>query len=79
VELGAVKLAEDGENLIVRLVERYGRPVTATLSIPGAQQWRDTDFVERGTSEWTAAGTDGNVVLQFNPWQIRTVEVKREQ
>jgi len=77
VELGAVKLAEDRENWIVRLVERYGRPATTTVRIPGAQLWRDTDFVERGMSDWHAAGAEGSVVLQLKPWQIRTVEVKR--
>ncbi|NJD09885.1 MAG: alpha-mannosidase [Gemmatimonadetes bacterium] len=77
VERGAVKLAEDGETLIVRLVERYGRAATATLGITGAQQWRDVAFVERAQSEWNAAGADGSVALQMQPWQIRTVEVKR--
>jgi alpha-mannosidase len=77
VELGAIKLAEDGDGWILRLVERHGRPASATLRIPGAQQWRDTDFVERRTSDWNPPGADGSIALQLKPWQIRTVEVKR--
>jgi alpha-mannosidase len=52
VELGAIKLAEDGDSWIVRLVERHGRSSSATLHVPGVVRWRDVDFVERGTAAW---------------------------
>ncbi len=35
VELGAIKPAEDGDDLVVRLVERHGRAATALLSLRG--------------------------------------------
>ncbi len=77
VESGAIKLAEDSDNWTVRLVERYRRPAIASLRVPDAQLWRDTDFVERATSDWNAAGAVGGVALQLKPWLIRTVEVKK--
>jgi alpha-mannosidase len=78
VRLGALKMAEDDGDLVVRVVERHGAPTTATLSLPWPFEWRPADLLERPDpgSEWTSSlGTRASIRLQ--PWEIATVLVRR--
>ncbi|MCG6955882.1 MAG: glycosyl hydrolase-related protein [Gemmatimonadetes bacterium] len=77
VELGALKMAEDGEDLVVRLVERHGAPSTATLQLPWPFEWREADLLERPEKEsgWTRSAGD-RVSIRLQPWEIATVLVR---
>jgi alpha-mannosidase len=72
--ISAVKAAEDGEGVIVRLYEVDGQPTDAALRL-----WAPvvsavaTDMLEQGD---TALETDGATVkLHFSPWEIKTIRV----
>ncbi len=79
VQLGALKVAEDdASTLVVRLVERHGAAVTATLELPWPFEWRSADLLERPEAEaaWTESeGTRASIPLA--PWEIGTVLVRR--
>ncbi len=78
VELGALKMAEDSEDLVVRLVERHGQPTTATLVLPWGYEWRPADLLERPDPEtgWRPSlGSRTSIRLQ--PWEIATILVRR--
>ena len=47
VQLSGLKLAEDNDNWIVRVVANNGVAANAVVDIPGATEWRIVDFVER--------------------------------
>jgi alpha-mannosidase len=75
-ELGALKVAEDGSDLVLRVVERHGVPSTARLTLPWPFEWRDADLLERSAGEWKPSdGTAGDIVLR--PWEIRTLRVRK--
>jgi alpha-mannosidase len=78
VDLGALKMAEDGGDLVVRLVERHGRPVTAGLALPWPFEWRPADLLERPdtTVGWTESVGD-RATVPLKPWEIATVLVRR--
>ncbi len=75
-ELGALKMAEEGNAYVVRLVERHGAASTARLTLPWPFEWQDADLLERPQGAWTAA--DGATAeLTLSPWEIRTLLIRR--
>jgi len=77
IELGALKMAEDDGDLVLRLVERHGKPVTAGLELPWRFEWRPADLLERPdtTNGWTAS-VGNRATIPLNPWEIATVLVR---
>ncbi|HSG07310.1 MAG TPA: glycoside hydrolase family 38 C-terminal domain-containing protein [Longimicrobiales bacterium] len=76
VELGALKMAEDGDDLVVRLVERHGGATRATLTFPWPFEWQEADLLEEGTGPWTAA-PEAAAGIGLEPWEIRTLRIRR--
>jgi len=74
VTLGAVKRAEDGDALVIRLVETHGRAATAALRVRGAASLLETDLLERPTGA-SITGVDGLFRVQLKAWEIRTLKV----
>ncbi|HKJ03833.1 MAG TPA: glycoside hydrolase family 38 C-terminal domain-containing protein, partial [Longimicrobiales bacterium] len=75
-ELGALKMAEDGTDLVLRLVERHGDHAQARVQFPWPFEWQEADLLERGDGAWRAsAGSVADLALQ--PWEIRTLRVRR--
>jgi alpha-mannosidase len=74
-ELGALKVAEDGDGLVVRIVERHGVRAAVRLELPWNFEWRDADLLERPTGEWNEASAVAELGLA--PWEIRTLRVRR--
>ncbi|MGD2067492.1 MAG: glycoside hydrolase family 38 C-terminal domain-containing protein [Gemmatimonadota bacterium] len=75
-DLGALKVAEEGEDLVVRVVERHGRRSAAELELPWPFEWREADLLERPRGEWSPS--DGErAELTLEPWEIRTLRVRR--
>jgi alpha-mannosidase len=77
VELGSLKVAEEGTDLVVRLVERHGGATSARLELPWPFEWQETDLLERPTSGWTAAAGGTEAELALAPWEIRTFRIRR--
>ncbi len=73
VVVGALKRAEDGGGIVVRLVETHGRAADATLRLAGRGHFTlvETDLIERPAGERIEA-TDGAASVRLRPWQIRT-------
>jgi alpha-mannosidase len=87
-ELGALKMAEDDTDLVVRIVERHGAATRATLTLPWAFEWMGTDLLEEPAGSWALAVTsavDGggqaatraSVRIDLAPWEIKTLRVRR--
>ncbi len=75
-ELGTLKMAEEGGDLVVRLVERHGRAAPVRLELPWPFEWREVDLLERAEGAWTAS--DGAAAeLALAPWEIRTLRLRR--
>lgn len=76
VILETVKLAEEGEDLILRFYEAHGKRTKATvqLAFPVSQAW-DCDLLEQKEAELPLAGE----VLTFpiKPYEIKTIRLKR--
>ncbi|XAM00209.1 alpha-mannosidase [Phycisphaeraceae bacterium D3-23] len=72
----AVKVAEDGEGIIVRLYEAYGARRDATLSVgfPVARV-TETDLLERSGNSAVDVN-DGTVALAFAPFEIKTLRFR---
>jgi len=77
VMLAACKRAEKSNDIIVRLVERYGNVQNAVLAF-------DTNLIasagECDLMEWQesiAPATDGVLQLRFKPFEIKTIRLKR--
>jgi alpha-mannosidase len=75
-ELGTLKVAEDGRDLVIRVVERRGRPATARLALPWSFEWREADLLERGDGPWVSA-VDTSADFPLTPWEIRTLLVRK--
>ncbi|MBS3733420.1 MAG: alpha-mannosidase [Phycisphaerae bacterium] len=73
--LEAVKRAEDGDDLIVRLVERCNRRVrgTVTLPVPVAQAW-SCDLMER--KEALLGVDELHVPFEAGPYEIVTLRIR---
>ena len=74
VSLEAIKRAEDGQHIIVRLVERENRHTRTSLVFdrPVLEAW-SCDLMERIEAELTPFGTELPVVLR--PYEILTLRV----
>ena len=73
VRLGALKRSEEGNALVVRLVESEGRASVATLRFAAPSVVREADLLEDPTG---AAGAPvSRLELRLRPWEIRTLLV----
>jgi alpha-mannosidase len=76
VIVGAVKRADDGDDLIVRLYEAYGQRHTARLETGRPIQGvAEVDLLERPLTPLLADGS--GVVLTFRPFEIKTLRIQR--
>lgn len=70
-----VKRAEDGDGLIIRLVEAYRRRGTARLIINGlCSRATRTDLLERNLDDLPVHG--GAVVIEYRPFEIITLRLR---
>jgi alpha-mannosidase len=76
VLVGAVKRADDGDALVVRLYEAYGQRSTTRLEVdePFARA-SEVDLLERELSPLPFDGP--GVPLSFRPFEIKTVRLER--
>jgi len=75
----ALKVAEDGDDLILRAYECAGRATSATITLADAgAAVREVDFVER---DWSTPGPvqrEGKqLTAEFRPYEIRTFRLGR--
>ena len=71
----AVKRAEDGDGLIIRLFEAYRRRGTARLILNGlCSRATRTDLLERNREDLPVHG--GAVVIEFRPFEIITLRLR---
>ena len=76
VTLEAVKQAEDGDGLIVRIVERHGAQTTVRLSLPGGIAGAcECNLLE--DDEADVAVDDGAITFDIQPYEIRTLKIKQ--
>lgn len=78
VAIQAVKRSEDGQDLVVRLQELHGRPA-ATVKVTAAgtiRQARELDGLERPLG--VLEPSHGALVMDFTPYQLRTVGLRLE-
>jgi alpha-mannosidase len=74
VNVQAVKMAENGSGIVVRLQELTGRPcsgMTLTAALP-IQSAEELDGAERPLNQ-QAATQDGKLKLDFTSWELKTV------
>jgi alpha-mannosidase len=75
VAIKALKKAEDSDEIVVRLQEQFGRPGRTTLTMAGAiASAREINAAEEAVGPLTTTG--GGVVLDFTPYQPRTIAVR---
>ncbi len=74
--LGALKRAEDGDALVVRIVEREGRAGGTRLLLPWPFEATEADLLERPLGEAQAA-PEGTLDVPLRPWEIKTLVVRR--
>lgn len=71
----AIKLAEDSQDLVIRLVEFNGRKARATLTFPASiASAYETNLLEEKTKSLTFQGN--RLTVDLSPYEIKTVEVK---
>lgn len=73
VKIEAVKRAEDGLGLVLRLYETSG--ATATVTLEAEKAWKalyETDMLESEKGREKVAGAGNTVDLVFKPFEIRT-------
>ena len=77
VVLTALKRAEDGDGLVLRIFETAGRETKVTVTLPLFAIWRatGTNLVEEGAESLPA--TEHAVEVTLPPYGIRTVRVTR--
>jgi len=79
IEWSALKPAEDGDGVILRLVNKRDRPLTISLPLPPL--WRDCHFYAANVLEEVVGDllplSDGVLTLHFGPAQIRTLRLRR--
>jgi alpha-mannosidase len=78
VVMTGMKQAEEGEELIVRLVEVEGKETTATIKLPiNANSVRRLDLIEFPLKNATAASIQGkSVTIKLRPHEIVTLGIK---
>ncbi len=75
VKLEAVKPAEDGDGVVVRLYETLGSEVETELRVPAIfTEAIATNLLEEGDQALTLDG--GRIVLRFAPFEIRTIRLR---
>jgi alpha-mannosidase len=75
--LGALKRAEDDDDLVLRLVEAAGKKGPATVKFgPGRKvvSAAETDLIELHPRPLDASGS--SVTIEMGPYQVRTLKVK---
>jgi alpha-mannosidase len=74
IAIRALKKAEDSDEVVVRLQEQFGRPAKTTLTLAGAvESVREINAAEEPIGPLSPTG--GAVVLDFKPYQPRTIAV----
>ncbi len=74
VMVEAVKMAEDGAGMVVRLYEASGAGVSAHVSVNGATSAELTNLME--TSLTPLDVKENGIAVDFHPFEIQTVKVK---
>jgi alpha-mannosidase len=77
VRLAAIKRAEDGDALVVRLVESEGRASRALLRFAAPTAVQSANLLEDPAGPAGAAVT--RLELQLRPWEIRTLLLTRSR
>jgi alpha-mannosidase len=74
IAIRALKRAEDSNEIVVRLQEQFGRPGRVTLTMADeVQSVREINAAEESVR--SLSPTAGGVVLDFTPYQPRTIAV----
>jgi alpha-mannosidase len=74
IAIRALKKAEDSDEIVVRLQEQFGRPAKTTLTLAGmVESVREINAAEESVGPLSP--TNGAVVLDFKPYQPRTIAV----
>lgn len=76
VAIQAIKRAEDGEGIVIRMQELQGKPSTSWKLTPFAPiaEARELDGVERMIAPLLP--TNGKLELDFSPYQLRTIGLR---
>ncbi|MDQ5819079.1 MAG: glycosyl hydrolase-related protein, partial [Actinomycetota bacterium] len=78
LELGALKLAEDGRGMILRLYEPHGARGTATLRFaPGIVKAERVNLLEE--PEGAVEVRDGEILVDVDPFEVLTLRVEPEK
>lgn len=76
-QITAIKAAEDGKGIVVRMVEQSGRPEVVRLHIPANfHSAYETNLLEEPLRE--LALTDGWLTLSIAPWKIISIKLVGE-
>jgi alpha-mannosidase len=75
IVLSALKGAEDGDGIVMRLYESTGVATDATVTFGRSpSQCEETDLLERPTKDLPVKS--GKLPLRFKPFEIKTVRVR---
>jgi alpha-mannosidase len=71
-----LKQAEDGDGLVIRLIETQGQAVTATVRLPhlGVKKATRTNLVEKDEAELKA--TENDITAPVSAFGITTVRLR---
>ncbi len=74
----AVKKAEDGKGMILRLAETFGESDNITITLPTRIQCvTETDMLERPTENGSDISLNGTqLTVPLNPWEIKTLRIE---
>ena len=75
VRLGALKRAEEGGALVVRLVESHGQASSAVLRFPVPMLVEPANMLEDPAGART--GPIRELEVRLRPWEIRTLLLRR--
>ena len=76
----SVKMAEDSENIIIRLYDAYGQRSRATVAFGfEAESAYICDLLEREETELTLSGDGRSVTLEVGAFEIVTLSVRRKK
>ncbi len=76
VPVTAVKLAENGPGIVLRLYEPHGKVATTTLKIaPGIKEAQEADLLERPINPLTVENNQLKLILK--PHEIKTILIRR--
>ena len=79
VEIVALKPAEDGDGVVLRIVEKHGGSGTATIRMPGWADPTPVDLRERPVNPDVKfeVGSDGGFELPLRPFGIESVRLRK--